>query len=132
MQTQSSHAVNSREVNDLLAHLHFLLQTHRQELGDQRLDHELEWLEQWIEHYMRDSNNGETPRFMDDDALSMLRSIHKSLAEATAEEQRMQAESPLSDPRAEHHMEVLDDARDEIDALLHSMDKTVLTHKRMP
>lgn len=128
MHTDSTQAVKKREVGDLLTRLHLLLQAHRAELGEQHLEHELEWLEHWIDSYTQDAQ-GQSGSQMDEQALDMLRDIHDTLAEATAEEQRMQSESPLSGNMAEQHLQVLGDTSSEVDKLLHSMRKiTVKKH----
>ncbi|MCH2546381.1 MAG: hypothetical protein MK052_02060 [Alphaproteobacteria bacterium] len=79
-----------KQVDALLNQLHHLLDVQHAAAGEQELDHELEWLAEWIEHLV--NNNADVEETLDDHAMMMLRTIHSKLAEATMEEQRMQTE----------------------------------------
>lgn len=118
MHTPTAHNIDIREVDCLLSQLHHLLQAHRAELGEQELDHELEWLTDWIDQF----RHGDTAakKQIDEHALKMLVSIRNTLAQATMEEQRMQAESPLSSPPSEAHTTALRDTRRDVGNALDS------------
>lgn len=110
--------VDDREVETLLAQLHHLLQAHRAELGEQKLDHELEWLAEWIARFRQGDSAAQQQ--IDEHAVKMLVSIRNTLAQATIEEQRMEAESPLSSAVSEAHTAAMRDTRREVGMALDS------------
>lgn len=121
MQTQKDYAANSREVQSLLSQLDRLLDTHSAELGEQGIDHELEWLKEWIAHYRNGKDN--TTQDIDAHAVKMLVSIRNTLAQATLEEQRMQAESPLNSVSSEAHTLALRDTQRDVGLAFESFAK---------
>lgn len=122
MQTQKDYAANNREVHSLLSQLDRLLEAHSAELGEQGIDHELEWLKEWIAHYR--NGNDHVVRDIDTHALKMLVSIRNTLAQATLEEQRMQAESPLNSDSSEAHTLALRDTQRDVGLAFESLIKT--------
>ena len=118
MRSTVPQTADSREVDNLLTQLHHLLQAHRAELGEQELDHELEWLTEWIDRFRHGDNVAK--QRIDEHALKMLVSIRNTLAQATMEEQRMEAESPLSSPVSEAHTAAMRDTRREVGMALDS------------
>jgi methylaspartate ammonia-lyase len=116
MHTQD-HVIHAHQVDNLLLQLHHLLDVHRTELGEQALEHELEWLSEWISHFR--SNEHRPEEHIDEHAYALLESIYQKLALATNEEQRMQAESPLNSEQADRHIAAMRDTRNEVGHLLH-------------
>lgn len=122
MQAYTHYAANSREVDSLLSQLDKLLEAHSAELGDQGIDHELEWLKEWIGRF-RNGNN-QSKHEIDAHALKMLVSIRNTLAQATLEEQRMQAESPLNSVSSEAHTTALRDTQRDVGLAFESLVKS--------
>lgn len=121
MQAAKTQTIDRREVDSLLSQLHELLAIHRAELGEQGVDHELEWLTEWIEQFRR--SDGSAKKQIDDHALKMLVSIRDTLSQATTEELRMQDESPIASAASEQHTTALRDTRRDMGSVLAAFTK---------
>lgn len=121
MQTDTAPNTKADQVDNLLSQMHHILDVHRTELGEQELEHELEWLTEWVEHISKTSTADKEQ--IDDHALAMLSTIYDKLAEATNEERRMQAESPLDSETANHHLDAIGDTRKDVGRLMQSFSK---------
>jgi hypothetical protein len=121
MQAYRHYAADSREIDSLLSQLDKLLEAHSAELGEQGIDHELEWLKEWIGRFR--NGNEHAKHEIDAHAIKMLVSIRNTLAQATLEEQRMQAESPLNSVSSEAHTTALRDTQRDVGLAFESLIK---------
>lgn len=105
----------AQESDNLLIQLHHLLDMHRNELGEQQMDHELEWLAEWVTHIL--SRHFPAPE-LDARATALLQAICESLQRAISEEKRLASESPLHSQLAAQHELAMSETRKEVGALL--------------
>lgn len=101
-----------REMDRLLTRLYSQLESHRAELSKEGMDGDLAWLAGWITRFHHGESDAEPQP--DGPELKMLASIRNKLAQAVLEEQRMEAESPLSSAASETHTATMRDMRREV------------------